>query len=432
MRVTKRFILFSIIGGLLVLLTGFISFILSILLFAILNIVLTLLLVIDFSSSPKKEDFTLSRQLDVKMSIASNNIARIIVYNNSIHPIDAYVTDTIPEHFKHNLPSKRKLIPAKGRAIFDYDLYPEKRGEYLFDNIYLRFKGIYGFLEKQYAYSVKEYYKVYPNMKALGEYSINSLSRNMFMQGIKRVRRHVQSGDFNSLREYTKEDPYNTINWAASARRNELIVNTYEPEKNQYIYIMVDSSRLMNSEYNHIKKLDYAINSGFLLADYCIKGGDNIGLMVFDNEVRRFIKSKKNTFDLIASNLYDIESSEYSANYEKAIKHFVKEQGRRSLVFIFTDLFNFDEALRFSDAIKNHMSKHLVYTITIKDPRIYELAKTSEDLDLKTASLKILRDREKIISLFKKKGILNLDIEPDKLSLELVSTYLDIKSAGLL
>ena len=101
----------------------------------------------------------------------------------------------------------------------------------------------------------------------------------MFLHGIKKTRRNVQGGEFDSLREYVQSDTYNIINWAATARRHELIVNTYVPEKNQYIFIMIDSSRVMNSEYKNIKKLDYAINSAFLWL-ITAHGGDNVGLMV--------------------------------------------------------------------------------------------------------------------------------------------------------
>ena len=194
----------------------------------------------------------------------------------------------------------------------------------------------------------------------------------------------------------------------------------------------------MNSEINNIKKLDYAINSAFLLSDYIIKGGDNVGLMVFDHKVRKYLKPGKGPaqFDLIADNLYNVEAPESSASYDESIVFFNSKQKRRALIFIFTELFNKDEAIRFAAAVRGNLSKHLVFTITIKDPRIEELAKSkassTREMFIKSAAVKTLHERKKIKAVLTSAGILNTDISPDKLSLEVIGRYIDIKRSGIL
>jgi uncharacterized protein (DUF58 family) len=329
-------------------------------------------------------------------------------------------------------------IAPHGEATFIYKITPLKRGEFTFDKIHIHYPGLLGFCKKKSIISLLEKYKVYPNMKALSQYTLNSLSKNLFIQGLKKTRTVSSGGEFEALREYTPGDDVRKINWSATARSNSLIVNTYTPEKNQHIYAFIDSSRVMNSEINDIKKLDYAINSAFLLSDYIIRAGDNIGLMVFDSKVRKYLPPGKGPaqFDLIADDLYNVEAPENSASYTDAIQFFNSKQKRRSLIFIFTELFNKDEALRFAQAIRSQLSKHIVFTITIKDPRLEEMANleatTTRDLFVKSAAVKVLEERKKIKAVLSSAGILNSDISPDKLSLEVVGRYIDIKRSGML
>ena len=46
------------------------------------------------------------------------------------------------------------------------------------------------------------------------------------------------------IKEYVKGDDYRTINWKASARRHELMVNVYQDERSQQIYNVIDKGRV--------------------------------------------------------------------------------------------------------------------------------------------------------------------------------------------
>lgn len=371
MGVYKRTAAFALAGALLILISGFAGDSFAIVMFVLVNLLLAALYIADFLVTPSMKNFEAERELDVKLSLSAENEVRITVKNRSGKAVLVNVLDDVPEYFEfEDISRSGVMIPGHGYYVFTYKLTPLKRGEFKFPAIHVKIRGILGFCTKQRRFKTDTSYKVYPNMKDLSRYNMSSLSKNMFMAGVKRIRTVSNGGEFNSLREYNPEDPYNLINWSATSRRNELIVNTYTPERNQYIYVMLDSSRVMNSEIERIKKLDYSINACFLLADYCIKGGDNIGLTVFDSSVNRFVNAGKGgaQMDLLAQSLYNVESSETSANYDAVFKTFNASVKRRSLVFIFTELFNADEAARFAASVKKHMGRHLVYTITINNP----------------------------------------------------------------
>src|SRR5690606_27128796 len=123
-----------------------------------------------------------------------------------------------------------------------------------FGKIHIKYNGILKLCSKKYWYDVTENYKVYPKLKDLSKYGLKIINKNHLIHGVKKVKSHGGGTEFESLREYSEGDDYRKINWLATARANKLIVNTYEPEKNQQVMIMLDSSRVMNSEIEYIKK----------------------------------------------------------------------------------------------------------------------------------------------------------------------------------
>lgn len=397
-----------------------------------------MLWIVDVVITPGKKMFEIERICQEKFSLGAENEVCIRVRNNSDYILHVKLKDEIPEFFKmSNDCIKIKVLPHQQNEGM-YIIIPEKRGQFTFGNIHSRYNGILRMCSKIAVYNTIQNYKVYPNMKDLRRYSLAALQKNMLMQGMKKAKVYGMGTEFESLKEYNEGDDYRKINWLATARMNKLIVNSYEPEKNQQIFIMLDSSRVMNSEINNIKKLDYAVNSSFLLTDVAIKKGDNTGLLVFDSCVRRFVKPGKGQgqFQLIAENLYNVEENLVTADYKGALEYLNRYQKRRSLLCIFTELFNTDEALSLANALKGLAQRHMPLIITIKDMRLYEIAdsqvKDSNDVYMKAAAIKLIREREKIQKIFQSVGIPSLDVPPDKLSIEVVNKYLNIKAGNRL
>jgi uncharacterized protein (DUF58 family) len=264
--------------------------------------------------------------------------------------------------------------------------------------------------------------------------NLQTIKKANLIDGMKKNKFYGIGTEFETLREYSTGDDYRKINWMATARRNKYIVNTYEPEKNQQVYILLDSSRVMNSEINNIKKLDYSINSSLLLADIALKKGDKTGLMVFDSQIRRFVNPGKGTghFNLLANNLYNVTENIVTADYNNALVYLCNKQKRRTLLCIFTEIFNIDEAKSLVKALSTYARRHVPLLITIKDMRLYENvhAKISEENDIyiKGAALKLIDDREKIMKIFNQAGIATIDVPPDKLSVEVVNKYMTMKA----
>lgn len=75
------------------------------------------------------------------------------------------------------------------------------------------------------------------------------MSDNLTELGIKRIRRAGHQTEFEQIKEYVKGDDYRTINWKASARRHQLMVNVYQDERSQQIYSVIDKGRVMQQAF---------------------------------------------------------------------------------------------------------------------------------------------------------------------------------------
>lgn len=444
MPIGKRFI-YSILFGTLLILVGYL-FNISVEVFIAYNLILFSVFVLDLLITPSKNDFEVNRICEEKFSLGCENKVSIKVRNNSRHKVNLILKDDIPNFFIYKIVKENEFILDENRilentvmpneeGVFEYFLIPEKRGEFKFGNINIKFSGVIGLCQKQFKFDSSFIYKVYPNLKDLSKHTLANVKKNLILSGNKKIKSFYGGNEFESLSEYSYGDDFRKINWTATARNNRLIVNLYQPEKNQDVYIMVDCSRGMNSEINYIKKLDYSLNASTLLADLVLKNDDRIGLLVFDNKIRKFVKAGKGIgqFNLLIENMYNVSENLVSSSYWDAFLYFNKNQHKRSLICLFTQLDNVEETKHLLKSIKAYLNNHKILIISIKDLRIYESLdkplNNEEDIYIKSSSIKLIDEERKIENLLRHSGVELINIPPDKLSLEVVNQYLIMKAS---
>ena len=141
---------------------------------------------------------------------------------------------------QRNISFRVQLQANEGKQIC-YHLRPTSRGIYGFGQIRVFVTGRIGLLSRRYTCGEEQDIKVYPSYLMLHCYELLAMSDNLTELGIKRIRRVGHHTEFEQIKEYVKGDDYRTINWKASARRHELMVNVYQDERSQQIYSVIDS-----------------------------------------------------------------------------------------------------------------------------------------------------------------------------------------------
>jgi len=77
--------------------------------------------------------------------------------------------------------------------------------------------------------------------------------------------------EFEQIKEYVQGDDIRTLNWKATAKRNSLMVNQFQDEKSQSVYMLIDKGRVMRMPFNGMSLLDYALNATLVLSNVILK-----------------------------------------------------------------------------------------------------------------------------------------------------------------
>lgn len=401
--------------------------------------VAALLIAVDFFTIPGKNGFELEREIPAKLSLGDENEVFIHFHNRTRQ----LLRGELVENFVPGLPALHDgqfmlHVPANASERFRYVLVPRERGAYEFTEISVKLVGRFRLLHRTWNVPVPGNTKVYPSYLQLRNTQVMSRKWNLSQIGQRNLNRYGEGREFESLREYSVNDEYRKINWKATARRGKPIVSQYQIERNQNIILMVDAGRMMRPLSGHLSKLDHAVNAALMLSFICLHKEDNVGLMVFNSKVTQFVPPHRGKSQLHRINeaLYNVQFEFSEPNYTEAFYYLRRKVSRRSLVVLLTDVM--DE--RASQILISEFSKlfprHLPLFVTLKDNLVENIAtqvpgSLTQMLEMGVAQL-IVEERLKAMHRLRLAGVHTLDTQPEKLSVDAINKYLEIKSKSLL
>lgn len=433
MSITKRFIaLLSF--GILFLALG-VVWKSSLAIFILYNLICAALLIIDYFISPEGNSISIERKGDENLSIYEKEAIGFIVYNKSDYMLYVELKDDIPEfHFKAGAKIMWDSVKPHEKKEFKYFVVPTKRGAFTFKDVHVRYEGRLKLCKKQLKLKLHKEYKVYPNMKNLRKYKLTITNNRLLKQGQRSLKLLGRGTAFESLREYVAGDEYRKINWKATARGNKPIVNQYEPEKNQHVYMFIDTGRPMSHTVRGYRKLDMVVNTALILSDIVNQNGDQSALLLFNTEVNNMIAPGKGAGhrNKILEALYHIDHNNATSNYDEAFYYFKRKERHRSIVFLFTDFDTVEEAENMLKMLPIISKNNIVIMILIRNESLEEIGsqgvKSHEDLFNKGVGLELLEERRKIISLLNRRGIFCVECAAEKVEYEAVNKYIQVKN----
>jgi uncharacterized protein (DUF58 family) len=402
------------------------------------NVLLAGFILFDFHIALKKDMLKVDRIVDGKLSLGARNTVTLNATNLSGQKVRVLLKDEVPVDFNYSTAPLELEINGYGQKSATYDVIPVKRGKYKFGKIHVRTFGILGIAGKQFRTDADEEVRVYPNIKDISTYRILARKNKLLEIGLKSSRIYGTGTDFEYLREYQPDDEYRKINWKASARSSKLITSQYQTERSQNIIIVLESGRMMTSQIDRISKFDYALNSALLLSYVAMDKGDNVGLMVFSDEIKLFLPPKrgKKQLNLIIESLYRQEPAMVEPDYGKAIRYLAQKNNKRSLIVFFTDLIDTDSSKAVVLYSQSLYPNHLPMCVTISEPVVFQeadrLPDDPEKLFHKAVAEDLIYQREQVKSILNHGGVITLDVPPAQLTPELITRYLSIKARNRL
>ena len=95
-----------------------------------------------------------------------------------------------------------------------------------------------------------------------------------------------QGSEFDSLRAYVGGDDPRSIDWRATARRGDVVVRTWRPERDRQVLLVLDTGRTAAGRVGGAPRFDAALDATLLLAALARHAGDRVGLLAHDRRVR--------------------------------------------------------------------------------------------------------------------------------------------------
>jgi uncharacterized protein (DUF58 family) len=400
-----------------------------------------LLLVVAYGSTflaPSTARLSLKRKFDTVLSVRAANKITLTLENDGLETIWATLRDEPPPFFDATKKEFKVEIPSRRPIELTYHVTPSERGAESFRGTYLRIECPLGLAQKEVRLQTDEPVRVYPNILALREFDLLKQQGRLKELGIRKSRTRGLGMDFESLRDYAEGDDYRKIDWKASARRGKLVVRQFEQERNQCIVICIDVGRHMLAEVKGVRKLDHVLDALLMLTNAATLAGDFVGLLVYADNVRRYIPPRKGRAQvgIIIEAIHDLIAEPVESDPVAAFAYLATRWKRRSLVVNFTDYEDVDRARDLATAFGPMARRHLALICRVQDPRVDEMlhlnVTTVADMYRKAAASMLMEDRKAATTIVGSAGIHNLDSEPQDLAAKLVNYYFHVKERSLL
>ena len=344
------------------------------------------------------------------------------------------IIDELPEQFQIRDWKRKAYFKSKEQQKFVYTLRPIERGEYHFGNILLFVSSLLGLLVRRNTIDAEEMVPVYPSFIQLRKYDLLSGATIQSETGSKRLRKIGHSMEFEQIKEYVHGDDIRTLNWKASARKGGLMVNTYTDEKSQQVYCIIDKGRLMKMPFGGLTLLDYAINSCLVLSNVCLKKQDRVGVITFSNKLGSVLAADRKAIqkENILQLLYNQKTSFQESDFEMLYMQIRNRIKHRSLVVLFTNFESLSGLKRQLDYLRSIAGHHLLLVVFFENTELHQLtvseAKDIEQVYVKTIAEKFAFEKRLIVKELMKHGILSILTSPQKLTINTINKYLELKA----
>ncbi|MEO1127835.1 MAG: DUF58 domain-containing protein, partial [Cyanobacteria bacterium J06639_16] len=345
---------------------------------------------------------------------------------------DLLIYDHYPVGFEGpELPLRAIVMPGDEHTL-TYSVIPKHRGEYPWGDLAIRQRGRFKLAWSEWRIPASETVAVYPDLIGLRQLSIRLAIQST---GTMRQKRRLGVGtEFAELREYGAGDDPRLIDWKATARRSQPLIRVLEPEREQTLMILLDRGRLMTAQVQGLTRFDWGLNATLALAQAGLHRGDRVGIGVFDRTLHTWLPPKGGQTYLqpMIERLTSIQPVLVESDYLGAVTQVVRQQHRRALVVVMTDLVDQTASAELLSALIRLRPRYLPFCITLRDPHADQKAQTRQaDIAgayVKAVALDLIAQRQAAFSRLRQSGVMVLDAPANTITESLVDSYLRIKA----
>lgn len=375
------------------------------------------------------------RQIPGSLALGRWSEVRLQVSHDFSEPVTLEMFDHVPPGLSfENLPLSVALPPGQFSEV-GYRLRPLQRGHFTFRHCEIQLPSPLGLWSGKRLLDVPGDIRVYPDFARLYGGQLLAVDNWLSQLGVRQRQRRGQGLEFHQLREFREGDSLRQIDWKATARQRTPIAREYEDERDQQIIFMLDCGRQMRSQDGELSHFDHALNACLLLSYVALRQGDAVGLSTFADDQPRYLDPVKGSgqLNVLLNGVYDLDSTQRSADYQTAIQQILNRQKRRALVVLITNIREEDDEL--VAAVKRLSIQHLVMIASLREGLLAHLRQApvqtlDEALDYCT-TVAYENAQADVHDRLRAHGISVINAGTEQLGVELVTRYLKMKEAGV-
>jgi uncharacterized protein (DUF58 family) len=403
-----------------------------------IDIVIVATAVIDLLSLPRTNHFLAERKMLRVASLKKPHPVALTITNRSRRTQAVWVRDGVPTPLVAAPEQLLVRLAPRSRSTLPYAIKAGRRGAFQLSTVHLRVRSRFGLWQRYLDYPVAGELNVYPDMKQLSEYGVLARTNRLSLMGVRRTRKIGQDNEFERLRDYTRDDNYKHIDWRSTARRSKLTVKDFQANQSQRLLFLIDCGRMMANEAEGLSLLDHALNAMLMLSYVALKQGDSVGLVCFSDEIHGFVPPTggMNQMNRLLHASFDRFPRMVESRYDEAFLYLATRCRKRALVVLVTNLIDEVNANQVESYLTSLVGRHLPLGVLLRDRQLFDSADVDNPqgkaLYRAAAAAEILIWRHQVLSDLTSKGVLSLDVFPEKLTAPLVNSYLNIKARHLL
>jgi len=380
----------------------------------------------------------IERIVPKRLSNGDDNKIWIKIRNEFRFTTHLRIIDEIPHQFQIRDFQISFQLPSSESKSISYDLRPTERGEFDFGSINVFAKTRIGLIERKLSFIEHVTVPVYPSFVQMKKFEMYAISNRLTDIGIKKIRRIGHTMEFDRIKEYVRGDDVRSINWKATARSGDLMVNQYQDERSQQVVNVIDMGRVMKMPFDGLHLLDYAINTSLVISNIALLKEDKAGLLTFTNKETTVVKPEKRRVHIqrIQEALYNLDTNFMESNFQRMLVGLKTHLNQRSLILLYTNFETYSAMERQLPYLQRLAKDHLLVTIFFENTEMTSLLeKESEsvsDIYTKTIAEKFSYEKRRIVKALNQRGIHTILTPPKELSVNAINKYLELKARGLI
>jgi uncharacterized protein (DUF58 family) len=413
--------------------------------FVALLVALAIVVAIDVGLAASTRRLRYSRSPDSSARLGQQVEAGLQIYNDGRRRFRGQIRDAWPPSARAEPRIHAVNIAAGQSQHVRSVLRPVRRGDQRAAVVTARSIGPLGFAGRQRSQPVPGQVRVLPPFLSR-KHLPSRLAKLREIDGLLPTLIRGQGTEFDSLREYVVGDDVRSIDWRATARRADVMVRTWRPERDRRVVIVLDTGRMAAGRVGvdptaadpaGWPRLDWSMDAALLLAALASRAGDHVDFLAHDRVSRAgvFGASRTELLAQLVDAMAPLQPALVESDWRAMIAAIARRNRRRSLVVLLTDLnaTALDEGLL--PILPQLSSRHHVMIAAVADPRVDQMAAGRFDAAAvydAAAAERSRNDRRAIATRLRRSGVEVVDAVPTELAPALADHYLAMKATGRL